>query len=124
VGFSGDCMSYDIMFGVKVAGTEDVFAKIGEPEYSSPTYNVGIMFRKCMDWDFEQGEWYNMKEVLPKIEHGLHEIRFNSGIYIQYEPENGWGNTETVLHCLQSIIDWFHYDWDEDIPLECIYMRW
>ena len=49
-------MSYDIRFGVKVAGAEDVYAVIGEPEYDSPTYNNRDIFVKCMDWDYHQGE--------------------------------------------------------------------
>lgn len=122
-------MSYDIRFGVKVAGTENVFAVIGEPQYSSPTYNLGKMFRKCMDWDYEQGQWYKMTDVLPKIERGIHELKFNEKTYLQYNPENGWGDTRSALNALQSILNWFdpngyEMGWNEDIPIDCIYMRW
>lgn len=122
-------MSYDIRFGVKVKGTEnDVFAIIGEPEYDSPTYNVGTIFRKSMGWDFRQGEWYKMSEVLPMIEHGIHELRFNANAYKQYEPDNGWGSVSSALQALESIIAWFSDDfkrgWNTDIPFDCIYMSW
>lgn len=49
-------MSYDLRLAVKVEGTKDLYAVIAEPEYDSPTYNIGEMFRACMGWDFEQGK--------------------------------------------------------------------
>lgn len=69
-------MSYDLRIAVKVKDT-DIYAVIAEPEYSSPTYNIGKMFRKATGWDFTQGEWYKVSEVLPLIEHGIHELRYN-----------------------------------------------
>ena len=50
-------MSYDLRIAVKVDGC-DKFAQIAEPEYSSPTYNLGKMFRACTGWDYKQGEYY------------------------------------------------------------------
>ena len=123
-------MSYDIRFAVKVAGTEDMYAVIGEPERPSPTYNVGTILRKSTGWDFEQGIWYPVKEVLPMIEKGIHELSFNSEAYKQYEPDNGWGSVDSALKALQSIRDWLADDndwqrgWNGDIPIEHIYMRW
>ena len=120
-------MSYDIRFGVRVDGT-DKFAVIGAPERDSPTYNNRDIFVKSMDWDYKQGEWYQMSEVLPKIERGIHELTFNADTYRSLEPSNGWGGVSSSLEALQSIIDWFgnpwERGWDEEIPLECIYMRW
>ena len=46
-------MSYDLRIAVKVDGC-DKFAGIAEPEYSSPTYNLGKMFRACTGWDYKQ----------------------------------------------------------------------
>ena len=37
-------MSYDLRIAVKVDGC-DKFAEIAEPEYSSPAYNLGKMYR-------------------------------------------------------------------------------
>jgi len=125
-------VSYDIRFGVKVAGApDDCFAVIGEPEYSSPTYNLRKMFVACMDWDYRQGEWYKLNDVLPKIERGVHELKFNVAAYKKYNPPNGWGNTGSALQVLQSILDYFSDSWDgivgtwnAEIPYDCIYMRW
>lgn len=47
-------MSYDLRIAVKVDGC-DKFAEIAEPEHSSPTYNLGKMFRACTEWDYKQG---------------------------------------------------------------------
>ena len=126
-------MSYDIRFGVKVAGAaDDVYAVIGEPEYASPTYNNRDIFVKSMDWDYRQNEWYPMADVLPKVEKGIHELTFNAKAYKSLEPENGWGGVGSALQALESIIDWFSDDWSSgwkggwnaDVPIECIYMSW
>ena len=123
-------MSYDIRFGVKVAGTDDeLYAVIGEPERCSPTYNNRDIFVKCMDWNYHQGEWYKVSEIIPKIEKGIHELQFNKEAYKQYEPKNGWGGIQSSLEALQSIMKWLTEDglpwsWNGDIPLDLIYMRW
>ena len=122
-------MSYDIRFGVKVAGAKgDIFAVIGRPEYDSPTYNNRDIFVKCMDWDYEQGKWYKVTDIIPKIERGIHELQFNKRAYKKLEPDNGWGGIASSLVCLQSIIDWLtteiEWGWNAEIPKDCIYMRW
>ena len=45
-------MSYDLEILVKIENGD--YICIIEPEYSSPTYNLGTMFRKVMKWDFKQ----------------------------------------------------------------------
>jgi len=126
-------MSYDIRFGVKVAGApDDCYAVIGNPEYDSPTYNLREMFVKSMDWDYTQGEWYPITEVLPKVQNGILELTLHPRKYKKYEPENGWGTIGSAIECLQSIINYFNPDswtgfggsWNSDIPLNCIYMCW
>ena len=124
-------MSYDIRFAVKVADHEDLYAVIGEPEYSSPTYNIGDLFRKCMDWNFKQSEWYKVTEIIPHIERGIHELTFNKTKYKPLEPDNGWGSCESALNALKSILAWLTEDWsgikgswNASIPLDCIYMSW
>lgn len=126
-------MSYDIRFAVKVAGApDDCYAVIGHPEYDSPTYNLREMFVACMSWDYTQGVWYQLKDVLPKIERGVRELTYNEDAYKKYNPENGWGSTSSARKALRSILDYFNPDdysglagtWNADIPLDCIYMRW
>lgn len=126
-------MSYDIRFGVKVAGaSDDCYAVIGNPEYDSPTYNLREMFVKSMNWDYRQGDWYPITEVLPKVQRGITELKLHPEEYKAYEPENGWGTIGGAIACLQSIIDYFDPDswsglaggWNADIPYDCIYMRW
>lgn len=120
-------MSYDLRIGVKVADT-DIIAVIAEPELSSPTYNLGEMFRACMGWDYEQGEWYNVKEVLPFIKRGINELIYNRKEYEQYNPENGWGSVYSALECLESLEKCIHeqtngWTW-QDIPLEHLWLCW
>lgn len=131
-------MSYDIALHVKVAGCADTYAMIAEPEYPSPTYNIGTMLRACMNWKFHQsekndeGEWvtvyYPCDFVIDKVERGLRELRTNKKEYEQYDTPNGWGNNgwgniSTAVRTLESLRQCI-YEQAEDIPLECLYMRW
>lgn len=126
-------MSYDIRFGVKVeGGPEDCFAVIGEPGYHSPTYNLGEMFRACTGWDYEQGKWYKASEVMPMIMRGINELSEHPGKYRKYEPDNGWGNINSAMTALKSIVMWFepnNWDgiagsWNADVPYDCIWIAW
>ena len=120
-------MSYDISLGVKVHGTDDLFVTIATPEFDNPTYNVGKIIRACTGWNFIQGEWYKVSDVLPKIERGIHEMRFNESSYKNMEPENGWGSTQTVLNALESLIECIQQTtngWSNNIPIEHLYVRW
>lgn len=123
-------MSYDLQIGVKVEGL-DVIAVIDEPEYSSPTYNIGTMLRKCTGWDFEQGKWYRVSEVWPMIEHGISELHMNVSEYKKYNAPNGWGNTSSALETLESLSkcirdntgqgDWSKW---QEIPADHLWVRW
>jgi len=115
-------MSYDIGIYVKVEG-EPIFAQIAEPEHSSPTYNLGKMFRVCMDWDFEQGKYYPCTYVIKAVEHGIKELVARPSAYDQYNPPNGWGNIDTALQAMLSIRDCI-LEQAEEIPIKCLFIRW
>lgn len=121
-------MSYDLRLGVKVDGT-NLFAVIAEPEYHSPTYNLGEMFREACSWNFNQSEWYRVSDVLPLIERGIHELRFNPHAYKQYEPDNGWGTIDSALKALTSLLECIDnnstngYSWNT-IPIDHLYVAW
>lgn len=115
-------MSYDIRIGVQIANT-DIIYPIGEPEYASPTYNLGRMFRACTGWDFNQGEWYRVDAVIEKIEQGLYELITNGEQYRAYEPENKWGTVESAMQTLKSLKDCI-YEFAEDIPIDCLWVKW
>lgn len=123
-------MSYDIRIGVKIEGYND-YAVIAEPEYASPTYNLREMFVACMNWDYEQGEWYKVSDVYEKIKRGVYELTFNEKAYRKYNPDNGWGDTESALEALKSLLDCIDSIEDPDswegwntIPKAYLYMRW
>ena len=126
-------MSYDIRFGVKVAGAkDDCYAVIGSPEFDSPTYNLRDIFVMSMEWDYHQGEWYKINDVLPKVEHGIKELKLHPEKYKKLEPSNGWGTISSAIDCLESIDRYFSNDnwdglggsWNADVPIDCIYMCW
>lgn len=125
-------MSYDIRLSVKVQGC-DKYAVIAIPEYDSPTYNLGKMFRACMDWDFDQGKkdetghyqtaYYPCDFVLKKVTHGVNELHINRKKYMAYEPDNGWGTIDSAVRVLESLRECI-LEQSEDIPLNCLYMSW
>jgi hypothetical protein len=125
-------MSYDLKIRVKAEGCE-AYPTIATPEYDTPTYNLGEMFRKCMDWDYSQGEkdengeWhdciYKCDFVIEKVQRGINELRTNRSKYYQYEPENGWGTLDGAIRVLESLRDCI-YEQSEEIPLNCLYMSW
>ncbi len=126
-------MSYDIRFGVKVAGaTPDCIAVIGQPEHASPTYNLRDIFVKSMDWDYTQGDWYPVVNVLPKVQRGITELTLHTDKYRSLEPDSGFGTISSAIRCLRSIVDYFAPEnygglagsWNAGIPVEAIYMRW
>ena len=125
-------MSYDIRFGVKVSGTqEECYAVIGYPEYDSPTYNLRDIFVKSMGWNYHQGEWYKVSDILPKVQNGITELTLHPEKYKPLEPSNGWGTISSAIECLKSIVDYFGDNWNglggswnADIPIDCIYMCW
>ena len=99
-------MSYDLRIAVKVAGTpkgEELYAVIDEPDLSSPTYNLGKMFRACTGWNYEHGKWYKVSDVYAKIERGILELTYNEQKYLPMNPENGWGDTKDALRALESL---------------------
>ena len=122
-------MSYDIRVGVKVEGMDDYYAVISQPEYHSPTYNLGQMFRACTGWNFEQGKWYKVSDVIPKIERGIHELKFNREKYTSLNPKNGWGNIDSALNALESMLECIveetsgEWTWNK-IPAEHLYICW
>ena len=129
-------MSYDIRFCVKtevpdLEGNQYVTVRV--PEYDSPTYNYRKMFVALMDWDYKQGVYYHMPEVLEKLKLGLKRIKAKPEKYRKYEPSNRWGTVEGARECLESWIEeltpptdgTYYYNrvvcnW----PIEALYWRW
>lgn len=125
-------MSYDLAIHVKVEGC-DKYATIAEPEHSSPTYNLGKLFRACMNWDYSQSAkdadgnyqtcYYRCDSVIEYVERGLRELRTNGKAYDHLLPSNGWGTRLNAIDALESLRTCI-YEQAEEIPLECLYMSW
>ena len=117
-------VSYDISINVKVEGI-DRYIEIASPEYCNPTYNLGEMFRACMNWDYSQGEYYKCSEIMSRIECGINSLTYNRIDYEKYNPANGWGNINDALEVLESIRDCI-YETEKTrvIPIEHLYLRW
>ena len=112
-------MSYDLEILAKIENGD--YICIAEPKYSSPTYNLGRMFRVAMNWDFEQNTTYNVADILDNISHGISELERYPEKYTQYEPENKWGTVSGALEALKSLKECVL---EQDIDTKYLYMRW
>ena len=104
-------MSYDLEILAKIENGQ--YICIAEPRYSSPTYNLGKMFRIAMDWDFDQGTIYNIADIVNNIQRGISKLE-------QY-PENRWGTVSDALEVLKSLKECIL---EQDIDTKYLYMRW
>ena len=112
-------MSYDLEILAKIENGQ--YIRIAEPRQSSPTYNLGKMFRVAMDWDFDQGTIYNVADIFENIQRGISELERNPEKYVQYEPENKWGTVSSALEDLRSLRDCILR---QDIDTKYLYVRW
>lgn len=112
-------MSYDLEILAKIESGD--YISIDEPENSSPTYNLGKMFRAAMDWDFDQGTIYNVADIFENIQRGITELERQPEKYVQYEPENRWGTVSDALEVLKSLKECIL---EQDIDTKYLYMRW
>lgn len=55
-------MSYDCEFGVELRNGDIVRYRI--PDSDTPTYNLRPIFCKAMDFEFKQGEWYPLQDMI------------------------------------------------------------
>lgn len=114
-------MSYNIGIYVKVEGAP-VFAQIAEPEWSSPSYNFGKLFRACMDWDYCQGNYYPCDFALECVNRGIKNLVNRPSAFDQCTPENRFRRDDAIqilLSIRQCIIEQA-----EEIPVKCLFMRW
>lgn len=119
-------MSYDLRLGVRTVETNnnrENIVVVAAPELDSPTYNLGTMFRIAMDWDFNQGEWYKVSDVIYNIRSGRDALAMNPERFRKYEPENKWGTVEAAIECLDSLILCIN-ETSEDWPLNALWLRW
>lgn len=112
-------MSYDLEILAKIENGD--YICIAEPKYSSPTYNLGRMFRVAMNWDFKQGTIYNVFQIFENIQRGISELEQHPEKYVQYEPKNKWGTVSSALEDLKSLRDCIL---EQDIDTKYLYVRW
>lgn len=96
-------MSYDISWRVKVDGV-DLYVEVFDPECNI-TWNVGEIIRKStgLEWKNEEDNGL-VKDVMPKIVLGLHELMTNGDKYKHLEPDNGWGTVASVKRFFERLI--------------------
>ena len=100
-------MSYDITFKVKVEGT-DQYVPIGSCD-ANITWNVRkiIEISTGLPWLNEENNGF-CKDVIPKIEKGLHELTEHPEKYKKHEAKNGWGTVEGTKRFFNQILE----DWE------------
>lgn len=115
-------MSYSIGIYVKVEGC-DKFAEIAYPEYSSPSYNLGRLFRSCMDWNFKSEEYYRCDYAVERLNKGIKELMYCPKENLKLNPTLSMGSVASSLDILGSVRECILKQ-AENIPLECMYMKW
>lgn len=102
-------MSYDISFKVKVEGV-DAWVRVGDCT-ANITWNVREIITRStgLEWKNEENNGL-CKDVIPKIEKGLEELRKNGIKYKKYEAKNGWGTVAGTKRFFATILDdWFTF---------------
>ena len=126
-------MSYDLRIAVKVEGAKkgNEFAVIAEPEFASPTYNIGEMLRKCTGWNFKQSEFYKVSDVYQNIVRGIINLREHEKEFEKYNSPNGWGTTQSALkvlgslkQCIDDIEDPNGWNGWNTFPKTLLYVAW
>lgn len=119
----GRRMSYDLRFAVKAENGK--YVDFITPDFAHPTYNIGNILRKAMGFDFNQGDYYRLSEIMEYLIKGKTELKYNAKAYRQYEPSNKWGTVknardsiDSILECVTKIVVWY------EIPLEFVYFAW
>ena len=101
-------MSYDISFCIKVDGT-NIWFDTGYCDRNI-TWNLQEMITEStgLKWG-SYGNIGLVKDIIPKIEAGLKELKENGEKYRKYESPNGWGSVENCAVFFKDIIS----DWDD-----------
>ena len=97
-------MSYDISFRAKVEGI-DQYIPVGDCD-ANITWNVRDIITKStgLEWKNEENNGL-VKDVIPYIRKGLHELEDHGGKYLKYESPNGWGTVEGTKRFFRKILD-------------------
>lgn len=114
-------MSYDCEIGTVFANKTIECFYI--PTISNPTYNLRNIFCKAMDFEFTQGKWYPMKDMLGRFDRAIETIYADPASFRSLEPANRWGTVEGALECFKC---WASESRDllAEVPIENLYFRW
>ena len=117
-------MSYDIDFRVKVEGV-DRYVSVGDCD-ANITWNVRkiIELSTGLPWLNEANNGF-CKDIVPRIEQGLYELKNHPERYKPYEAHNGWGTVEGTIRFFENIIQaWRNFKKWEDKDLVNITTFW
>lgn len=117
-------MSYDIDFRVKVEGV-DRYIPVGDCD-ANITWNVRkiIELSTGLPWINEANNGF-CKDIIPRIEHGLDELKNHPERYKPYEAPNGWGTVEGTIRFFENIIKaWRDFKKWEDKDLVNVTTFW
>lgn len=116
-------MSYDISFRVKVEGV-DAWVDVGDCD-ANITWNVRkiIELSTGLPWENEANNGL-VKDIIPRIEKGLHELVNYPHKYKQYESPNGWGTVDGTIHFFNRILKCWYYFMHEYEELADVVTFW
>lgn len=83
-------MSYCIGIYVKVNGC-DKYVQATYPTYYKPTYNLGKLFRACMNWNFKNEEYYRCDYAVERLNKGIKELMYCPKEHLKLNPTLSMG---------------------------------
>lgn len=119
-------MSYDIRFAVK--DERGKYMVVFQPYHCNPAYSYGQVVRKATGWDFVQGEYYRVSEVLPCIKHGIQELTSKPEKYERFARKHKLASACGTLECLEGIVGTLNELLDglgwNDYDTDYLYIAW
>lgn len=96
-------MSYD--FQLSIGSGEDTM-RVGNFE-KNYTYNVSPMFYEALPGDdgMHGINGLSVSDALPRLDAGIASMKADPEKYRAMNPENGWGDYEGALECLEQLAD-------------------
>lgn len=92
-------------------GRKPAYAPGGETDHVYSDHVTHNLLRMAAEADLAYALWYpeelgitKAKDLAPFLEEGLEKLRARKEILAQFNPDNGWGNYETLLEFVENYL--------------------
>jgi hypothetical protein len=81
---------------------------VRETFWKNITHNLGTMARKAgiyeVLWHPNDNGQVTAKDILPRLEDGLHDLKFRPEYFSQFNSPNGWGRYEHFVPFVEAVV--------------------